>query len=1323
VQLSRPNPLGVARDVAWVPTDDPSKRPTLGPDAALFAGGRWAPAGLSVLGHQLTVNIASGGLTLAATDIDMPYHALSFGVARIFDAQEQYAQESYLDSHPNTDPRIHLFANWQHSREAAVSEVWESTFPELLVSDGSGESALYYRAYPEFAVNTMRQAEVEERLRAYGVPGRTLEALGWTYGEFDCVLRSRQGSFSVLAGNYRAETLVDPADMRLYRFDVLAGTGSRYSSEFAYQQLLDSDGTRETTVPGLVVDVVDGLGHRVSFRPIELQPPYRSYQLQDGAGRCLRFELKDHIDYLDGTRPGSTVKTYIVSRVIDATRADNNMIEYHYDSGRLAAVRYPGHAGSAQRVYRYDYDNRGRLVKLTDPVGNSFTLEYIEDVYDTDERLMPRLKVSRLRDGEGNEARYTYNNATREVTVTFTGTAGDTRTIVYSYTEDAADTRQRYITSERIAVALGYSGSQVVETQWRYSSDGHFVVTAIADALGGTTSLEHNDFNQVTRQVDAAGHARNFTYDNRTTPSPSDPHRYDIIRVSETNIDADGNALAVVTQATFNRYNTATSADALDARQSTHRTATRTNELGAVFRFEYDEAGSYFPVRPTRYIDALGNIATRDYDATGLPVRETDAEGNTQQMTYNAQGQQLSHRDANGFERRWVYDSASLWMTDFTDALGAAPGDPAHSIHYEFTAAGQRSRETDPIGTTLEYAYAANKRLKSVTQRDPAPRTLAFVFNACGALTEIHDPAGHATYFGIDEAGRVYATYRDSAANPSIKTRFDAAGRPVETTDRNGQKTSFGYDAVGRVVFIQEPDWPAATLANPGKQVTIDYDQLGRRLRVTDSELPRPSRYAYDAAGNLTSATEAFGPSLSNTYDACNALTLLQGSDAAVRLQFGRDRAGRLSSVTDSTWQDPSRTFQFVRAEGSLVDNLYRIDGPSGLVTRFSYDANRRVTATSAQSAAATVCSYGYQYRADGLLGGATGDHAGEYDYDGIKRLIRESDAGVASAYDAAGNRLWRRAAAPPPNQVNTYDLDNRLTGTPADGTTYVYDKNGNLLIRQPAAGVATHYQYDGANRLRQVEQGGLRLTYLYDINGRLLERSRTSGGATRRERYWHANRSILAVLDTSERATTVYTRADNGRLLRRRGIEPLSPLPASDAHSLFYLHDGLNSVVRLLDADGNSHLSVAYDAWGRATIQGPARGELFRYRGGFQDGDTGLLQFGRRWYDPALGRWLSQDPLLADVLVARRDVTAAVMDVANLYLYVGNSPLNFVDPSGLGPPNQWPAQDLLRKAFRSVRQGQANRLANGAAEGNSDRAGPEEISRSQRGRSSRHPG
>ena len=60
-----------------------------------------------------------------------------------------------------------------------------------------------------------------------------------------------------------------------------------------------------------------------------------------------------------------------------------------------------------------------------------------------------------------------------------------------------------------------------------------------------------------------------------------------------------------------------------------------------------------------------------------------------------------------------------------------------------------------------------------------------------------------------------------------------------------------------------------------------------------------------------------------------------------------------------------------------------------------------------------------------------------------------------------------------------------------------------------------------------------------------------------------------------------------------------------------------------------------------------------FGFQSGLYDADTSLVQFGARWYDAASGRWLSKDPILLE-------------GGLNLYVFCGNDPVNYCDPSGL---------------------------------------------------------
>jgi RHS repeat-associated protein len=94
----------------------------------------------------------------------------------------------------------------------------------------------------------------------------------------------------------------------------------------------------------------------------------------------------------------------------------------------------------------------------------------------------------------------------------------------------------------------------------------------------------------------------------------------------------------------------------------------------------------------------------------------------------------------------------------------------------------------------------------------------------------------------------------------------------------------------------------------------------------------------------------------------------------------------------------------------------------------------------------------------------------------------------------------------------------------------------------------------------------------------------------------------------------------------------------------------------RVFNAFGNIIDETCYDAEGEELAPGWFGFETmkFAYTGPPLDETTGLQNNLNRWYDSSVGRWLSEDP-----------IGFAAGD-ANLYRYVGNSPINTTDPSGL---------------------------------------------------------
>ena len=78
------------------------------------------------------------------------------------------------------------------------------------------------------------------------------------------------------------------------------------------------------------------------------------------------------------------------------------------------------------------------------------------------------------------------------------------------------------------------------------------------------------------------------------------------------------------------------------------------------------------------------------------------------------------------------------------------------------------------------------------------------------------------------------------------------------------------------------------------------------------------------------------------------------------------------------------------------------------------------------------------------------------------------------------------------------------------------------------------------------------------------------------------------------------------------------------------------------------------YDAWGRVLHDSHPGWQPFGFAGGLYDPDTQLTRFGARDYDAETGRWTAKDPILFEG------------GDANLYGYVLQDPVNWVDPEGL---------------------------------------------------------
>ncbi|WP_343292917.1 RHS repeat-associated core domain-containing protein [Vandammella animalimorsus] len=173
---------------------------------------------------------------------------------------------------------------------------------------------------------------------------------------------------------------------------------------------------------------------------------------------------------------------------------------------------------------------------------------------------------------------------------------------------------------------------------------------------------------------------------------------------------------------------------------------------------------------------------------------------------------------------------------------------------------------------------------------------------------------------------------------------------------------------------------------------------------------------------------------------------------------------------------------------------------------------------------------------------------------------------------------------------------------------------------------------------------GGQRIDYEIDPLGRRI--GKRKDGQVQYRLLFLDKLHPLAEFDQQSNIRSLFVYAD-------RSNAPTLMLRGGKTWRL--IADHLGSIRLVIDAEtGTIAQRIDYDAWGRVTHDSQPGFQPFGFAGGLYDPDTGLTRFGARDYDAETGRWTAKDPILFDG------------GDSNLYGYVLQDPVNFVDPEGL---------------------------------------------------------
>ncbi|ROP37183.1 RHS repeat domain-containing protein [Saccharothrix texasensis] len=598
-----------------------------------------------------------------------------------------------------------------------------------------------------------------------------------------------------------------------------------------------------------------------------------------------------------------------------------------------------------------------------------------------------------------------------------------------------------------------------------------------------------------------------------------------------------------------------------------------------------------------------------------------------------------------------------------------------------------------------------------------------YTYHRGGGLATVTDPAGAKWTFEYDLAGNKVRT-TDPDAGVST-TAYDKAGRPVSATDGRGFTVATAYDVLGRKTATHEGS-PSGL-----KLTEFTYDALGNgrpvsATRYSDGHAYRTETTGFDSAGRTT-GTKITIPAVEGVLQGEYLYEQTYTATGKLATESMPAAGGLAREVVHHTYDGaglPETSFAFNPVSGSTAtyvsDSTYSVYGemlqvvrgaatsPRNVVTTNFYDEGTRRLIQSVVNRETTSQSnvvdrrYGYDQAgnitriSDVPAGGPHDTQCFGHDWLGRLASAWTPASGDCSAapttaalggaapywleweFDAAGNRLTEKSHATAGTTVRTYGhptadaaglgqphTTRSVTETAPDGaqrtSSFGYDAAGNTLTRQ-VDGVTQELHWNSEGRVASVTEGTKVVSsYLYDATGvRLI--ARDADGTTL---YLPGQEVRLPKGSTATSCVRYYRHGDAVAMQR------------STAGGLAYLigdHQGTGVMsLRTSDLTVTRRYQLPH---------GGARGAQPAWLNdkGFVGGDrdpTGLTHVGAREYDPALGRFVSVDPVV-DFHDPRQ---------MHGYAYAHHSPVTLSDPSG-------EFVDLLIQAIQMIATALANAIA-----------------------------
>ena len=696
--------------------------------------------------------------------------------------------------------------------------------------------------------------------------------------------------------------------------------------------------------------------------------------------------------------------------------------------------------------------------------------------------------------------------------------------------------------------------------------------------------------------------------------------------------------------------------------------ATSSNAFGQVFAATYDILD-----RVTNSVNANGVVITNSYDNLHRPLVRGYPDGGTEQFGYTL--------DVAGVTS-YINQLGSNVMTYAYDPAGRKTNEVGVGVYtntFSYWPAGDLYWIKDGKGQYTTFAYDQYGRMTQDWDDNDSSRFI-LSYNANGWLTNRWTPGKTNTAYEYNAVGNL--TDIDYEVSPDISFEYDELSRLTSMTDSSGT-TSYTYEDQ----FLAGEDGPWAS-------DTVSYSYTNRLRSGLSVQHPSATAWAqgyeYDAASRLQTITSPAGTftydyslgvqeELTNASGLIKKLTLPGGS--YVTNTF--DSIGRLTG----TWlKNSASTTRNSHAYGyNAANQRIAATNFAGNYLDYTYDnVGQLKTAKGKESGGSSRLheQFGYEYDAAANLKRRTNNaFVQAFNVDNVNQLTSGSRSGtltVAGTTSAAatnvtvntqaatryGDNTFAKAGFSVANGNNTFTAiaqdsygrkdTNVVTAYLPSSPAFTHDANGNLISDGKRG-----FEYDDENQLVRVTVTNTwksEFTYDGKMRQRVRKEYRWGGGwiLTNEVRYVYDGNVVIQERDGSNLPVVTYTRAGAGLLAR-------SDQTASPAVHAYYHRDGNLNITCLVSTNGIVVARYQYDPFGNTLAKsGPlADVNLYRFSSKELHVNSGLIYYGRRFYEPNLQRWITRDPL-------------GEAGGINLYSFVGNNPIDRFDLYGLFTIGEW---------------------------------------------------